>query len=79
MDLGLWLLWFGGNCLLSAWVLRGGGAEWMAGWKSSFLIDCFLAPGWTAEQIKLYVLLFWIGQTLWFLAGLFDPGLRFTG
>ena len=31
---------------------------------------------WTAEQIRLYVLIIWIIETIWFVVGLFQPSLR---
>ncbi|NTV10774.1 MAG: hypothetical protein HGA47_08355 [Zoogloea sp.] len=78
MDYPAWMLFFTGDCLFCLWVLRWGGAEWMEGWRSEFFIGWFRSFTWSAEQIKLYVLLCWIGQSLWFLVGLFVPQARFN-
>lgn len=77
MDYPIWILLFAGNCLFCLWVLRWGGAEWMEGWRSGLFIDWPFSLSWSAEQIKLYALLCWIGHAIWFAAGLFVPGLRF--
>lgn len=45
------------------WILSWGGAKWIEGWKSFFLIS-WLASGWSEEQIKLYALIVWIVQTI---------------
>ncbi|GAA6142608.1 hypothetical protein [Hydrogenophaga sp. 5NK40-0174] len=74
-----WILLFAADCLFCLWVLRWGGAEWMEGWRSLFFIDWLMSIEWTAEQIKFYVLFCWIGHAIWFLVGLFFPGLRFHG
>ena len=76
MGLGGWILLFAANSVFFLWVLRWGGAEWMEGWRSLFFIDWFRAPLWSAEMIKLYVLLCWIGHAIWFLLGMFMPALR---
>jgi hypothetical protein len=77
MDYAAWVLLFITNCLFCLWVLRWGGAEWMEGWRSIFFVDWAQSIAWTAEQIKLYVLVCWIGHTLWFAIGLFLPEARF--
>lgn len=76
MGLGGWILLFAANSAFFLWVLRWGGAEWMEGWRSLFFIDWFRAPLWSAEMIKLYVLLCWIGHAIWFLLGIFMPAVR---
>ncbi len=73
-----WILLFAANCLFYLWVLRWGGAEWMEGWRSLFFIDWFRASLWSAEQIKLYVLLCWVLHAIWFAIGLFMPQFRGT-
>jgi len=77
MNYSTWILLFAGNCLFCLWVLRWGGAEWMEGWRSGLFIDSPFSFTWSAEQIKLYVLLSWIGHAIWFVGGLFVPELRF--
>jgi len=50
----------------------------MEGWKSFFLVDWF-ALDWSASQIRLYALCIWIFTTIWFIAGIVEPGLRGDG
>jgi hypothetical protein len=76
MDTSAWLASYAATSLLWLWILRWGGAEWLEGWKSMLLID-YLSHFWTAEQIKLYALLCWLGSTLWFVAGLLYPEYRY--
>lgn len=76
MSYFLWILLFAINCIFCLWVLRWGGAEWMEGGKSSIFINWLYAFNWSAEQIKLYVLLSWVGHLIWFVVGLFVKGLR---
>lgn len=77
MTLNAWIVSFAGVCLFSKWVLSWGGAEWLEGWKAFFVIDWF-AAFWSAEQIKLYVLLCWIASCIWFVIGLLHPEYRFA-
>lgn len=70
--------WIGGFVVLSLfyfWILALGGAKWVEGWKSFFIIDWF-ALDWTAEQIRLYVLVIWVLHGIWFVLGIFQPQLR---
>lgn len=55
---------------------RLGGAKWIEGWKSFFMIEWF-ALDWTAEQIRLYVLIIWLFSVIWFIVGAIKPELRF--
>ncbi|GAB6388986.1 hypothetical protein [Stutzerimonas marianensis] len=64
------------SSLFWKWVISWGGAQWLEGWKSFFIIDWF-AWVWTAEQIRLYALVAWVFSTLFFLLGLFKPEWRF--
>lgn len=64
------------NSLFWKWIISWGGAQFLEGWKSFFIIDWF-AWGWTAEQIRLYALVVWVFSTLFFLVGLFRPEWRF--
>lgn len=68
---GIYLL----GCLFNYWVLAMGGAKWLEGWKSFFAIS-WSALDWSAEQIRLYVLVIWIFQTIWFVVGLVNPSVR---
>lgn len=45
------------------------------GWASFWLIH-WMAPSWSAEQIRLYALCILVFQAIWFLVGLFKPELR---
>jgi len=76
VSISSWILLFIGNCAFCYWVLRLGGSEWMEGWRSAFVLDWLPSFLWTSEQIKLYVLLCWVGHAAWFAIGLFLPGLR---
>jgi len=70
-----WLLLFLLSSIFYGWVLLGNGAKWLEGWQSWWLIGWF-SLDWTAEQIRLYVLIIWIVETIWFVVGLFQPSLR---
>ncbi len=52
-----------------------GGAKWIEGWKSFFLIEWF-ALDWNAEQIRMYVLIIWVASLIWFILGVIKPELR---
>ena len=56
MSLPLWFLLFILESIYCWWGIGYGGAKWIEGWKSFFMIDWF-ALDWTAEQIRLYVLI----------------------
>ena len=72
-----WVGFFALNSLFWKWVISWGGAHWLEGWKSWFLISWF-APLWSAEQIRLYALVIWFFTAVWFAIGLFIPELRDT-
>ena len=76
MNLALWLLLYVGNTAFVWWVVWGGGASWLQGWRSLFIVDWLFAYRWNSEQIALYVLVCWVGHTIWFLVGLFLPAAR---
>lgn len=78
MSILTWILIYLGLSLFYLWVLRWGGAEWMEGWKSIFFIDWFRSVEWSSEQIRLYMLLCWIGSSIWFVIGLCYPECRFA-
>ena len=75
MTLIEWIGWFAATSLFWKWVLSWGGAEWFAGWKAFLIVDWFVAF-WSAEQIKLYALLCWIANGIWFVIGLVYPEYR---
>ena len=75
MALWLWCLLFILESLYCWWIIGYGGAKWIEGWKSFFLIDWF-ALDWNAEQIRFYVLLIWLASVIWFILGAIKPELR---
>ena len=76
MTVGYWLLSYALNAVFWLWILRWGGAERLEGtFTSGFLVN-FLAPGWSAEGIKLFALLTLIFSTIGFVVGLFVPAAR---
>ncbi len=77
MSLPIWILLFAISSAACAWVLCGSGAAWLEGWKAAFLTDWAGAAGWSAGQIRLWVLLVWGLHALWFVLGLFLPLMRF--
>jgi hypothetical protein len=71
-----WVLGYIVDLLFSLWVLRWGGARWLEGtFASAFLISWF-APRWSAEGIRLFVLLSFLVTTGWFVVGLLVPETR---
>jgi hypothetical protein len=77
MSLLAWVALFAVTSLLWTWVLFWGGADWLEGsFLSGFLIHTF-APRWSAEGIKVFAALTWLLEGLWFILGLFVPGMRF--
>lgn len=78
MTLLEWTLLFAAGSLLCLWVVRGGGAVWMEGWRATLFIDWVGAHAWSAGQIRLYMLVLWLAHALWFVLGLFLPAARFV-
>ena len=76
MSLSLWFLLFILETVYCWWIIGYGGAKWIEGWKSFFMIDWF-ALDWKAEQIRLYVLIIWGFSVIWFIVGVIKPELRF--
>jgi hypothetical protein len=76
MTLLAWVVLFALCSLLYAWILFGGGAEWLDGSiLSAFLVDSH-APRWSPEGIKHFVGATWVLQGIWFVVGLFWPAAR---
>ncbi len=72
----VWIAVFVLYSAFCAWVIFGGGADWLEGsFLSGFLISWF-APRWSADGIKLIVSLTWLLECIWFLIGLFHPEMR---
>lgn len=76
MSLNEWILSFAGFSVFCCWINYWGGAEWIEGWKSWFVIG-WTPSEWSAEQIKLYFFCFWIIGLIWFVVGLKNPEYRF--
>jgi len=76
MALWFWCTLFICHSLYCWWIIGYGGARWVAGWKAWFVID-WLALDWTAEQIRMYVLIIWLASLVYFILGLWKPELRF--
>ncbi|MBL4833675.1 MAG: hypothetical protein JKY26_06830 [Pseudomonas sp.] len=70
-----WIFLYALNSLFWKWIISWGGAAWVEGWKSFFLIS-WLAPRWSAEGIRLFAVVLWFFITLWFVAGLFSVNVR---
>jgi hypothetical protein len=75
MDIVLWIIGYLLSSLFWLWILRWGGAAWLAGWKAWAVIGWF-SGHWSAEQIRLYALILFILETIGFIAGLFSPTVR---
>ena len=75
MTLFEWVAIYTLSALFWLWILNWGGAKWLEGWKAFFFVD-WLGGWWTAEQLRLYALLFLVIETLWFAVGLLYPELR---
>ncbi|MDR0225123.1 MAG: hypothetical protein LBI66_01775 [Burkholderiaceae bacterium] len=75
MSLTAWIACYAIDSAFCYWVVWRGGADWMEGWRALPLIGWW-ATRWNTEQIRLYMLLVWVAHSLWFVAGLVSPGLR---
>ena len=76
MSIGLWILLYTTNTMFVWWVVWGGGAAKFVGWRSLLIVDWMRSFDWNSEQIALYALICWLGHTLWFMVGLFEPAAR---
>ena len=80
MSLPLWIVVYVVQTLLWVWILFLGGAERLDGTKTA---GCLIAPiamwgrEWTADEIKLFGWLAFLGTTFWFILGIVSPMLRF--
>ncbi|TCS40991.1 hypothetical protein [Reinekea marinisedimentorum] len=78
MNIPMWIFLYAATTLWWKWIISWGGAKWLEGWKSFFLVEWF-AWGWRAEQIRFHAVVIWVLSTLWFLVGLFIPDVRGIG
>ena len=76
MSLTAWIVQFALQSLFSKWILSWGGAQWLEGIKSALTLG-WMSWDWNAEQIRFYILIIWIFSSVWFVAGLLNPFLRF--
>lgn len=75
MSLFQWILLNSFLALFWLWVLCWGGARWIEGLKSIFIINIFSIK-WNSEQIRLYALCMLAVNLIWFAVGVFIPELR---
>ena len=71
-----WIGLFAACSALWGWLLLGGGAEWLEGSFLAGLVVHVRAPEWTADGIKVFTGLVWLGQAIWFMIGLFNRDAR---
>ena len=77
MSLAAWIALFVLSSLWWKWILSWGGAAWLEGFKAWFSLGWF-SWAWNAEQIRLYALLCWLFEGIWFVTGVFFPDARFS-
>jgi hypothetical protein len=75
MEVSYWLV--GWVVEMGSLYLAARNAKSLEGSFLSGLMVGPLAPMWSAEGIKLFAWLSMFGSTLWFVAGLMSPELRF--
>ena len=76
MGVAVWIGLFLVSSLFWAWILFLGGADWLEGsWLAAVFVH-FRAMEWTAEGIRLFAALMWLGQGIWFVVGLFVKDAR---
>ena len=76
MSLTAWIIQFALQSLFYKRILSWGGAQWLEGIKSALTLG-WMTWDWNAEQIGFYILIIWIFSSVWFIAGLLNPSLRF--
>lgn len=75
MDICIWCVGYALCSALNYWLLARGGAKVVQGWLSMFVIG-WLAWDWSSEQIRLFILIMWLVETVVFGIGLFNTPLR---
>ncbi len=63
MTVARWVIAYLISSLFWKWIISWGGADYLEGWKSMFILNLF-AGNWDTEQIKFYALLMWVVQTI---------------
>ena len=76
MSLTAWIIQFALQSLFYKRILSWGGAQWLEGIKSALTLG-WMTWDWNAEQIRFYILIIWIFSSVWLIAGLLNPFLRF--
>lgn len=76
MGLIAWTLVFLASSLFWSWIIFWGGAAWLEGSFVAGLFVHFRAPTWTEEGIKIFAVLTWICEFIWFMIGLKSPEVR---
>lgn len=74
MDIGSWIILWIFEVLFLSLAIRH--ANWLEGSFFAAFVSIF-AVRWNAEGIKLFCWISLIATTIWFVAGLAVPGLRF--
>ncbi len=77
MSLTMWFVFYAVDVVFLLWVVRRGGAEVLEGTLASACLISYFALEWSAEGIKLFAWCALVASTIWFIVGLFSPGLRF--
>lgn len=79
MGILAWVGLFLACSLFWGWLVFGGGADWLEGSLLAALVVHARATAWTAEGIKAFAVLMWLGQGVWFVIGLFSKDARLVG
>lgn len=75
--LHVWMIEYALNLLFWLWIIKWGGAEWLADtFIAGFIVNLFTVH-WSPDVIKFYGWLILIGTTVWFIIGMAIPDLRF--
>ena len=76
MSLFAWIVYHLISFSFLAWLYFGNGAQRLEGtFRSGFLIH-LLAPSWSAEGIRVFALCSGVLEAIWFVVGIFVPGIR---
>ena len=76
MELLTWIGIYLASALFWIWILFLGDADWLEGSMLAGFLIHFRATNWSVEGLHLFAAASWFLQTIWFIAGLFRPGLR---
>ena len=71
-----WTLINAAAAVFYLWVLRGGGARWLEGWKGTLFFGRIRGDSWNVEQLRFFALFLLVFQGVWYVLGLFYPELR---